>query len=120
MEVRRVEHVTKEYRIDFTDEHGSGCSFPCDERGNIDFDGMNPAALKNYKNCMAHPELYQEFNEFKVYTNRYVEKTGTCDCGHEMEVYDQYQGACQCPECGRWYNLFGQRLNPPEMWEEDY
>ena len=35
-------------------------------------------------------------------------------------LYDRYRAACQCPKCGRWYNLFGQELLPPEMWEEDY
>lgn len=29
-------------------------------------------------------------------------------------------GACQCPKCGKWYNIFGQALLDPEFWEDDY
>ena len=43
---------------------------------------------------------------------------GTCECGNEVELYDEYYGACQCEKCGKWYNLFGQELNPPTYWEE--
>lgn len=42
---------------------------------------------------------------------------GICVCGMEVELVNQYMGACQC-ECGRWYNLFGQRLIDPKYWEE--
>ena len=41
-----------------------------------------------------------------------------CD-NDDVELWDQYYGACQCPECGKWYNLFGQSLLPPDCWEED-
>lgn len=43
---------------------------------------------------------------------------GTCSCGREVFLWDQYQGACEC-ECGKWYNLFGQELVPPEYWHDD-
>lgn len=26
--------------------------------------------------------------------------------------------ARECPHCGQWYNLFGQRLKHPDEWEE--
>ena len=41
---------------------------------------------------------------------------GTCVCGSEVYLYNQYMGACECENCGRWYNLFGQEIMPPEMW----
>ena len=41
------------------------------------------------------------------------------NCGTEFDLTDEYYGACQCPECGQWYNLFGQTLLPPDEWEED-
>lgn len=43
---------------------------------------------------------------------------GTCHCGGTVELTDEYMGACECPNCGQWYNLFGQELLPPDMWEE--
>jgi hypothetical protein len=39
-------------------------------------------------------------------------------CGKEFKLQDHYCGACECPNCGEWYNLCGQHLNPPEQWEE--
>jgi hypothetical protein len=27
-------------------------------------------------------------------------------------------GACQCENCGQWYNIFGQELIDPEYWED--
>lgn len=37
----------------------------------------------------------------------------------EYELVNQYQGACPCPKCGQWYNLFGQELINPQYWEEE-
>ena len=42
--------------------------------------------------------------------------TGVCECGHRIALWDEYMGACECPHCGRWYNLFGQELNHPDTW----
>ncbi len=55
-------------------------------------------------------------NEFqRIYTKPAV---GRCECGAEVELRNQYMGACECSGCGRWYNLFGQELLPPEQWEQ--
>ena len=43
---------------------------------------------------------------------------GKCECGNEVMLMDQHMGAAECPECGQWYNLFGQKLKPPEDWED--
>lgn len=32
----------------------------------------------------------------------------------------RHLGACEWPTCGQWYNLFGQKLLPPDRWEEDF
>lgn len=51
----------------------------------------------------------------------YIEpRLARCVCGTEFHLVNQYQGACDCPGCGRWYNLFGQSLRDPSEWEEDY
>ena len=40
-----------------------------------------------------------------------------CNCGEEILIQDDYMGACQCPNCGQWYNLFGQEILDPSEWE---
>ena len=117
-----VERQTKElveFSIEFTDAEGSGYTFPCDSAGNVQLD--NDAARENYQFALAHPEKFPvQFNEFTRRTRTYTENAhGTCVCGEEVELYDQYKGACQCPKCKRWYNLFGQRLIDPQYWEDD-
>lgn len=113
---RPVEIV--ERSIEFTDAEGSGFSFDCDENGTPVFrcDG----AKENYEYAMQHPEIYtDQFNEFVTRRRMVTEPaSGTCRCGESIELWDQYQGACECPKCGRWYNLFGQELLKPEYWED--
>ena len=38
----------------------------------------------------------------------------TCGAPHQLESDDS-----SCQSCGQLYNAFGQRLQPPHMWEED-
>lgn len=110
-----------EYGLVFDDGHGNGFCFPCDREGKLlESKDQNPAAYENYQSCMKHPERFVRFDEIERYEWEYREPgRGTCICGAEVELNDQYYGACQCPECGRWYNLYGQRLLPPEQWEHD-
>lgn len=112
--------VTKmEYNLLFDDGHRNGYSFPCDENGNV-YNDLNPAALENYKWCLEHPERFVRFNEVVKDTWSYrADAHGTCHCGNEVYLRDEYCGACQCDQCGQWYNLFGQELRPPEDWEEN-
>lgn len=42
-----------------------------------------------------------------------------CECGTEIILEDEFLGTCQCPVCGRWYNMFGQEVLDPEEYEED-
>lgn len=107
-----------EYSLEFTYDDNGGFSFPCDASGNVL--PMTECAKQNYETCLAHQEEFKRFNEFLVRRIRYREPAhGTCSCGTEVELYDQYYGACECPKCGRWYNLFGQSLLPPDQWETD-
>ncbi len=54
------------------------------------------------------------------YTNTYTAPAvGKCKCGEEFELIDEYMGACQCPKCNQWHNLFGQELLPPDRWEKN-
>lgn len=113
-------HTVTEYELVFDDGRYNGYGFPCDANGKL-LDEINEAAVENYKYCLAHPEKFVRFNkvieqEYRVKDNAH----GICSCGNEVELYDLYYGACQCEKCGKWYNLFGQELMPPENWEEEY
>lgn len=106
----------------FVDEHG-GCSFPCDENGVVDVDSLAPEGKKNYEHALAHPELYPyKFNKFEKIVTSYREPaSGVCHCGERVYFEGRgYMGGFECPNCGRWYNAFGQELLPPNQWEEDY
>lgn len=119
----RDTHIKTEYHIEFTDEEGCGFSFPTDLSGKIIYDEdpeIAKAQRDNYEYAMAHKERYtRQYNEFVALAYTVTDNAvGRCVCGEEVELYDQYQGACSCPKCGQWYNLFGQSLVDPEYWED--
>lgn len=38
-----------------------------------------------------------------------------CDCGQEIYIMDEREAtAWQCDACGQWYNLFQQKVAPPQ------
>ena len=117
--VPRQHSTITEYFIAFYRENNCGCAFPCDENGNL-FPFNNEYAKANYESCMANPQDYPYcWNKLTKETRRVTDNAhGTCVCGEEVYLYDQYYGACECPSCGRWYNLFGQELNPPSTWAD--
>lgn len=108
------------YELVFDDGCNNGYGFPCGKDGSLlESEAQNPAAHKNLRFCLEHPERFERFN--KILERRFQVKDnahGTCTCGADVELWDQYLGACQCPKCERWYNLFGQELLPPKRWEE--
>lgn len=107
-----------EYELVYDDGHNNGYGFPCNESGSVI--DIPPEAIANLTWCMEHPDKFVRAGEIVTYRNRYREPAhGTCICGEEVSLSDQYYGACQCPNCGRWYNLFGQNLVPPDQWETD-
>lgn len=109
-----VEKTEKE--LVFDDGYGNGFCFPCTLEGEPMLTDCN---RPNYEFALSHPEKFERYNKVIERKWRYKENAkGTCGCGEKIELYDEYMGACQCPKCGQWYNLFGQRLNPPEQWEE--
>ena len=115
---KEVKYETRRNLIFYYDDE-SGFAFPCDAAGNV-LPFEYEEARKNLVYCMAHREEFSRWNEVETYKVRADEPAhGTCSCGTEVELYDQYYGACQCPKCGQWYNLFGQSLVPPEQWETD-
>lgn len=121
--VRPERRLEVSYGLRFFDDPEGGYEFPCDENGNVFVDKMSPAAKENYEYCLAHPDKYwYAFKKVKEY-RRWVKDTpyGTCHCGERVYLINKYMGACQCPRCGQWYNLFGEELLPPSEWGDlDY
>lgn len=116
-ERKRVE-IT-EYSLEYFVDETGGYSFPCDENGNVL--EMGPEALKNLEQCRQHPEKFIRPGHIRKDVHSYVEPAvGICSCGEDVILEDEYMGACQCGKCGQWYNLFGQELLPPGLWEENY
>ena len=114
-----VEEVS--YSLCFYTEPGGGSAFPCDEHGNVKFEKMHEPAKQNYERCLkAGPEHFPvAFKEVERTVRRWREpNSGVCDCGNRIELYNEYLGGCECPHCGRWWNLFGQALKNPEEWKD--
>ena len=108
-----------EWRIEWMYDENGGFSFPCDEQGNISPD-LSPDAMANLEWCRQHPEKFATVGKLVPYRREWKEPDqGTCVCGETVILENQYYGACECPKCGRWYNVFGQSLRPPKDWDFD-
>lgn len=106
------------YEINFyIKENNEICSgYVCNKNGEIDKEKNTSQACANYLKDLENFNLYHRIVH---YTHHYTENAiGKCECGEEVELYPQYMGACSCPKCKRWYNTFGQELNPPETWKD--
>ena len=112
---------TVSYEVRFYFDSTGGFAFPCDENGNLLTNKIkNPAAIENYKWCLENKDKFHYyFNQVVQVKSSYRENnTGTCHCGNHMELYNEYLGACECPKCHQWYNIFGQELKNPETWPD--
>ena len=111
-------HTEERYELVFDDGRNNGFGFPCDKEGNL-LPNDNPCAIDNYHYCLENSDIFERFNEVVTYRYRVKENAhGTCHCGREIELFDQYCGACEC-DCGQWYNLFGEEILSPSEWQED-
>lgn len=113
--------TVKKLEFDSKECVGAGYSFNVDENGNF---VANPEHKEiqtaNYKMCLNSPDKYDgPFIREYEYT-RTEPAEGICKCGKHVLVQAQHSGAFSCPKCGQWYNLFGQELESPDCWEEDY
>ncbi|MCR4671950.1 MAG: hypothetical protein K5637_01770 [Lachnospiraceae bacterium] len=112
-----VEVIERSHDFTYRDDPYAGFTFDVDGEGRAIIN--NKDAERNYEWCLAHPELVED-EGIVVRKRYYIEPAhGRCSCGEEVELNEQYRGACQCPGCGRWYNIFGQSLIDPEYWEDD-
>lgn len=102
----------------FDDGHNNGFGFPCTEAGEL-LPDLSEDAKRNYQFCMENPQKFVRFNKVVRQNFSYRENNrGQCECGNRFELIGFHAGACQCDKCGRWYNIFGQELLPPDQWEE--
>ncbi len=107
------------YKLLFYTDASGGYAFDCDENGNL-LDSVTEQARENYRLCLQKPEKYRyAFNKVEktVYMDK-IEASGICNCGKRISLYNQDLGACECPYCGQWWNLFGQELKPRERWND--
>lgn len=111
----RQRKVRKEttHEFHYVNDINSGFSFPIDKE-------LTEAGRANLEWCLANPDKVIDDG---IVTNswEYTEPVyGRCSCGACFYLTNSYEGATSCPDCGQWYNLFGQELTNPEYWEEDY
>lgn len=115
-ESKHMEEIIFSYEFDI-DKNG-GFSFPCDEDGIIDFSSLPEEAKQNLVFCLNNTSKFQ-FVGKRSHTIEYtVPAITSCDCGANFPLVNEYHGACECPECGQWYNLFGQKLESPQIWNK--
>lgn len=98
-----------------------GYVFSADDNYNVRFDSEHAESQKeSYQMCLRNPDYSGP--HMRIQTRTYMKNAiAVCECGKEIELWDQYLAASQCPYCGLWHNLFGQTLLDPEYWEmEDY
>lgn len=110
--------ITYSLEFDYRDNSGGGFTFPCNQQGEILREEMPQTAIDNYHRCLKDNRLSSPY--VLPHRSYWVEPAvGECFCGEQVVLENQYMGACQCPECGQWYNIYGQSLIPPEYWEDD-
>ena len=116
--VPKTSHIEVDHDIIFYYDDNGGFGFPCDATGNVTLSELSDCAMKNLLWCLENPDKFKHFGEVRTNRKRVHDNAhGTCECGREVYLFNQYMGACEC-KCGRWYNLFGQELNDPTTWSE--
>ena len=108
------------YELEYMYDDNGGFGFPCDENGNPDYKNMQEPAIENLKWCRQNPDKFKYNGRIHKRVSRWRNPDyGKCKCGNIVYLVDQYYGACECDECGQWYNLSGQELLPPSKWGWD-
>lgn len=115
-ERQRVEMVDYSHEYVYKTDRHSGFTFPCNKDG--DLLKLTPEAIANYER-VKNDDNFIDLGIVKSYWTDIKPRIGICEsCGNDVELTDQYCGATSCGKCGSWYNLNGQRLNPPDQWQE--
>jgi len=116
-ERKRVEEFTYGLSFHLIECPSAGCSFDCDEYGNIFMDDLEPVALNTLETARAGVGTLYHEPEVTRYVSRYVDHAvGICNgCGREVVLSDPLDNECVCH---RIYNMCGQELKPRDQWEE--
>jgi hypothetical protein len=117
------EFTTYRREFDYEGHRGWGCTFECDEHGNVDEAKLKrekPAAYANYRACLTgtlngSPVVDRGVVKLE-HAIRHPRIIECVDCGREVELYNAFTITC---ECGADYNSAGQRLAPREQWGEE-
>lgn len=107
------------YTHDFLFDRNRGFGFCCDSEGKILVEKNTPEAIKNYEWCLNNLDKFKYDEIVKHWVMTGGERVGHCHCGREFDMYDQYLGTCECPNCGQWYNLMGQEVLAPYQYNPD-
>ncbi len=107
-------YYTREFR--WKHDPSSGYSFPCDKDGNL-LPGTMAIAKENYDYALNNDKI-DDLGVVKTEYTYMAPAIGKCSCGCENEIIDIYMGAFACDNCGQWYNLSGQALEPPDKWDD--
>lgn len=110
-----VECAKHDHSFKWRDGEG-GFSFPCDEKGNVYIEKLQPLAREHYEKCISG-EYDVIDNGIEVYRWNYTEPAiGECMCGEEVELFG-FTNTCE--SCERDYNMSGQLLASREYWGEE-
>ena len=105
---------TREY--DLKGGNGSGAAFPCDERGNVDLDKLEPAGRALLERVHGNP-AYVDRGACE-HTRQFSHPAiGVCDACSATVSLERWTN--QCDGCGAEYNSEGQRLADRALWGEE-
>lgn len=116
----RTPETIVEYHLEwyYDETRNAGFSFPTNSNYEVDLEKMTPEGRTNYERCLNDKSLVGPIKD--RYEHTYINPAvGKCSCGQEVVLDSGYNGAVMCPNCGKWYNLYGQELVDPKYWEED-
>ena len=118
----RIKIESYAHSFGWVNHPGSGFSFDCDRDGYVSVDSYHESALENLWKAifgLFHEPLV--YNGIQDYSHWYREPAhGTCKCGREVYLEEDYGHGIDCENCGRIYSMSGSELAPRSQWEERY
>jgi hypothetical protein len=132
-ERHRESHTEYSLQFDLIGERkGNGYGFPLLSKAIIPLKESETESNKyvpcSEEDCTWWKSYLSVKEDREHYKEPYVDKNAwywtepahaLCKCGTEILLEDDYMGACQCPNCEQWYNLFGEEVKDPDKWEDD-
>jgi len=115
---RRVETVEYSRQYLHAGSLSWGFSFACDAAGTVDVAALQPAALENYRACVAGTNSTTDAG-VRTYRHAYTHPAeGRCACRRIVVLDGDTRGEGIACDCGRLYNAGGQELAPRSQWDE--